>query len=91
VSNRETLEKLFSARRIRIRRSGLFDSAPPPPGPAATWAKIEGMMLGLAIGDSLGNTTEGLTAEARRAQYGEIRDYLPNRHVIEPRGMSARA
>lgn len=43
--------------------------------------RIRGMLLGLAIGDALGNTSEGLTAAEREAQYGEIRDYLPNHHA----------
>ncbi|MGB5179646.1 MAG: ADP-ribosylglycohydrolase family protein, partial [Gammaproteobacteria bacterium] len=40
-----------------------------------------GMMLGLAIGDSLGNTSEGMSPSARRAAHGEIRDYLPNWNI----------
>lgn len=36
------------------------------------------MLLGLAIGDALGNTSEGRSASARRARHGEIRHYLPN-------------
>ncbi len=36
------------------------------------------MLLGLAIGDSLGNTTEGLLPDQRAQRYGTIRDYLPN-------------
>jgi ADP-ribosyl-[dinitrogen reductase] hydrolase len=52
------------------------------------WDRIEGMLLGLAIGDALGNTTEGLTPARRRAQHGEIRDYLPNRHAgLRPVGL----
>jgi ADP-ribosylglycohydrolase len=43
--------------------------------------RIRGMLLGLAIGDALGNTSEGLTAADREARFGEIRDYLPNRHA----------
>jgi ADP-ribosyl-[dinitrogen reductase] hydrolase len=43
--------------------------------------RIRGMLLGLAIGDALGNTNEGLTATDRVATHGEIRDYLPNRHA----------
>lgn len=39
------------------------------------------MLLGLAIGDALGNTTEGRLPSSRRAEYGEIRDYVPNRHA----------
>jgi ADP-ribosylglycohydrolase len=49
-------------------------------GPAAA-DRIRGMLLGLAIGDSLGNTSEGLDAAEREALFGEIRDYLPNRHA----------
>lgn len=44
-------------------------------------ARIEGMMLGLAIGDALGNTSESLLPADRRARYGHITDYLPNRHA----------
>jgi hypothetical protein len=40
--------------------------------------RIRGMLLGLAIGDSLGNTTEGQLPSNRRERYGEVRDYLPN-------------
>ena len=36
------------------------------------------MLLGIAIGDALGNTTEGMRPADRREQYGEIRDYLPH-------------
>lgn len=53
-------------------------------GPGATIAcevapdRVRGMLFGLAIGDALGNTSEGLTASERAERYGEIRDYLPN-------------
>jgi ADP-ribosyl-[dinitrogen reductase] hydrolase len=43
--------------------------------------RIEGMLLGLAIGDALGNTSESMTTANRMAAYGEIRDYLPNQYV----------
>ncbi len=35
-------------------------------------------MLGLTVGDALGNTSEGQLPSVRRGRYGEIRDYLPN-------------
>ena len=47
-------------------------------GPS-TGDRVRGMLLGLAIGDSLGNTSEGMTPGRRRHAHGEIRDYLPNR------------
>ncbi|MGH7081829.1 MAG: ADP-ribosylglycohydrolase family protein, partial [Acetobacteraceae bacterium] len=43
--------------------------------------RLRGMLLGLAIGDALGRTTEGMPPDERRARFGEIRDYLPNRYV----------
>jgi ADP-ribosyl-[dinitrogen reductase] hydrolase len=49
-------------------------------GPVAA-DRVRGMLLGLAIGDALGNTSEGLSAAEREARFGEIRDYLPNEHV----------
>jgi ADP-ribosylglycohydrolase len=36
------------------------------------------MLLALAIGDALGNTSAGLTAADRESSYGEISDFLPN-------------
>lgn len=50
-----------------------------PPDPVRTRDRVRGMLLGLAIGDSLGNTTEGMTPGRRRQAHGEIRDYLPSR------------
>lgn len=43
--------------------------------------RVRGMLLGLAIGDSLGNTTEGWLPAHRRLRFGEIRNYLPNPHA----------
>jgi len=40
--------------------------------------RIRGVLLGLAVGDALGNTSEGLAPAERQARWGEITDYLPN-------------
>jgi len=40
-----------------------------------------GMLVGLAVGDSLGNTCESMTPYSRRTTYGEVRSYLPNKHA----------
>jgi ADP-ribosyl-[dinitrogen reductase] hydrolase len=52
---------------------------PPPPLPAGVDLRdrVEGMLLGLAVGDALGRPSEGLTPTRRRERFGEIRDYLP--------------
>jgi len=41
------------------------------------------MLLGVAIGDSLGNTSESMLPAKRHTLYGEIRDYQINRHAHE--------
>ncbi len=61
-------------------RSALLQGPIQPLTGAAPPDRIRGMLLGLAIGDALGNTSEGLTAAQRTEAHGEIRDYLPNRH-----------
>jgi ADP-ribosyl-[dinitrogen reductase] hydrolase len=53
--------------------------ARPGAGTAALQDRVRGMLLGLAIGDSLGNTSEGMKPAERHRVYGTIRDYLPNR------------
>jgi ADP-ribosylglycohydrolase len=40
------------------------------------------MLLGLAIGDALGNTSESLWPGLRRFCLGEIRSYLPNPRAL---------
>ena len=80
----EHLEALFAARRIRATRSAFFDSTPDTQSTRA-WERVEGMLLGLAIGDALGDTSESLHPDERRRLYGEIRDYRRNRHAANRR------
>ncbi|MBM4270223.1 MAG: ADP-ribosylglycohydrolase [Deltaproteobacteria bacterium] len=54
---------------------------PPPHARPPDPDRIAGALLALAIGDALGNTTESRLPHERRAQHGEIRDYLPNRRA----------
>lgn len=75
TDSRQFLDWLFASNKIRLERSELFDRSPLPL-PADAWERVEGMLLGLAIGDALGNPAEGLTADLRRQHFGEIRDYL---------------
>lgn len=80
----DTLQDLISiaeAGRLRVSADALRNLEPSPTSSAPSWDRVEGMLLGLAIGDALGNTTEGRLPHVRRNDHGEIRDYLPNRHA----------
>ena len=59
-------------------RSALLQGPGAPASGAIQADRIRGMLLGLAIGDALGNTSEGLGAADRLDRHGEISDYLPN-------------
>jgi len=85
-TNREILNELFEKQAIDIRRGPIFDTPVVPVAEDFNFDRIEGMMLGLAIGDSLGITTEGMLPRTRRDIYGEIRDYIPNQYVDEAVG-----
>ena len=80
MSNREILSSLFESGKIDLNEGDLFRSQDLASQKDIDCDRIEGMMLGLAIGDSLGNTSEGMRPSQRRKSHGEIRDYLPNSH-----------
>ena len=65
--NRLILEELFGTGEIALRRSSLFDESPELLPHTFSFDRIDGMMLGLAIGDAMGITTESfqLLGQAR--------------------------
>lgn len=73
--NRVVLERLWEQGAIELERSPLFDSSPEGP---VHFDRVEGMLLGLAIGNALGESSEGLLPEERRERFGEVRNYPPN-------------
>jgi ADP-ribosylglycohydrolase len=81
LSNQARLAALFDQDAIQLQRSRIFVSPPPALPASLTWDRVEGMLVGLAIGDSLGNTTESLLPAARAAAHGTVRDYLPSPHA----------
>jgi ADP-ribosylglycohydrolase len=81
MTSRELFEDLAARGALRLRRSELFDADPGAPLGSFDPDRVEGMLLGLAVGDSLGNTSESMRPVHRRARHGEIRDYLYNRHA----------
>lgn len=74
----DLLNLLLSDSTVRVQRAPLLRQVPDALPASLDFDRLEGMLLGLAIGDSLGNTTESMLPAARRAAYGEVRDYLPN-------------
>jgi ADP-ribosylglycohydrolase len=81
MSSRDILRDLLDRDLIDIQNGPLFDTVPEPLPRDLDFGKIEGMMLGLAVGDALGNSSEGRLPGQRRVQFGEIRDYLPNGYL----------
>ena len=87
TNNRNMFQHLMATRQIRLEHSSIFTVTPEHFGSDLDFGRIEGMMLGLAIGDALGNTTESWFPRERRARFGEIHDYLPNRETGEKKGL----
>ena len=83
--NAPLFEEMLLTGDLPVRRSPLFATQPGPS--PRSWDRVAGMLLGLAIGDALGNTSEGQTPVEREHAKGVVRDFLPNRHVAyEQRG-----
>lgn len=79
--NHDLLRETAAQGHLRIEPSGLPQAQPTRPETTDLWDRVEGMLLGLAVGDSLGNTSEGLNPDERKQRVGEVTDYLPNRHA----------
>lgn len=77
IDNTLLLKDLLAQGKIRLRDSQILHQSPPPLPKSLAFQKVEGMLLGLAIGDALGATSEGKQPADRQKLYGEIRDYLP--------------
>jgi ADP-ribosylglycohydrolase len=81
MTNKQLLNHLYEARQIDLKPGSFLNKSLGPMPKDFDFGRIEGMMLGLAIGDALGNTTEGKVPRERKPMFGEIRDYLPNPHA----------
>jgi ADP-ribosyl-[dinitrogen reductase] hydrolase len=77
IDNTGLLKRLLARGRIRLQDGEtLYEHPPTLPEPLG-FERVEGMLLGLAIGDSLGATSEGMLPRERKSLYREIRDYIP--------------
>lgn len=78
TANRHLFYHLFQIEGINLKYGSFLDKSPGPGPQDFDFKRIEGMMLGQAIGDDLGNTTAGRLPGDRMRICGEIRGYLPN-------------
>ncbi len=78
--NSAILNQLLESGSIDVQASPFLDCPPVSLDFPLSFDRFKAMMLGLAIGDSLGNTSEGMLPGVRRKKFGEIKDYLPARH-----------
>ncbi len=81
MDNLTTLVGLLREGAIEIEQGALFDRRLAPKPEGLPFDRVAGCLLGIAIGDALGNTTEGLLPSVRAARFGEIRSYLPHKAV----------
>jgi ADP-ribosyl-[dinitrogen reductase] hydrolase len=90
MDNSSLLNHLLDQEKIALEPAPLLNRAPSALPEDWDFERVEGMLLGLAIGDALGNTTESQLPATRRQLHGEIRDYLPNRYANDrPMGVSS--
>ena len=81
------LDELLARGAIALRDDEVLRRTPPAAPRPIAFDRVEGMMLGLAIGDALGRPTEGRVPAKRRALHGEVRDYVIGRRAKRAIGM----
>src|SRR5437764_14886561 len=81
---RRMLNELFAGGAIGLRGGAVFDRTPPPVDldELRTNRRVEGLLLGLAVGDALGYSTEWhYDPEQRRREFGTILDHVASAHA----------
>jgi hypothetical protein len=59
MDNAAVLDGLLDRQAISLQRGHLLNRTVAPKPPSFDYDKVDGMLLGVAIGDALGITTEG--------------------------------
>ena len=78
-ASRRMLDELWAKEGIALRRGAIFERSPLPLDLAelARHERMEGMLLGLAVGDALGHSTEWTyDADRRHREFGTIVDHV---------------
>lgn len=77
TSSHAILDRLLAAGDIDLARGPLFDRVLPARS-IPDFGRVEGMLLGLAIGDALGRPLAGLPDEERQRRLADAEGYQPN-------------
>lgn len=72
MPSEQTLAELFTKGLLPIRQGALFRQALDPNSSPHLPDRVAGMLFGLATGDALGNTSEGMLPAERRRCHGGI-------------------
>lgn len=67
--NPDILNYLFQKGKINLEHGRLFEQSVMPKPANFNFGKVEGMLLGIAIGDALGITSEGQTPGRRKERH----------------------
>jgi len=81
IDNTALLQELLSQGQIKMANAPFLSIAPAPMPVDWDFDRVEGMLLGLAVGDALGYPTEAVLPSNCLECHGEIRDYLPSPHA----------
>ncbi len=76
-ANRDLFNTLRAQSLLDLLDGPILQETPQPLPATATWSKVEGMLLGIAIGDALGLPTEGVRGWEYRSRYPTPLNYLP--------------
>ncbi|MFT4976183.1 MAG: ADP-ribosyl-[dinitrogen reductase] hydrolase [Myxococcota bacterium] len=73
VDNRDQLQQLLRDGTLQLADAPWLSSQ--PSAPDTSQDRVEGMLLGVAIGDALGRPSEGMIPARRQRTHGQIRSY----------------
>ena len=88
-TTKEHLEFLFDNNLINVENSSLLYRKFPPlrPDPDV----VQGVYLGVMIGDALGNKVEGELPEKKHLKYSTVNRYFPSAHITDDTQLTMRA
>jgi hypothetical protein len=70
IDNTAIVQQLYAQKKIALDHVDFFDQAPSPLREDWNFERVESLLLSLAIGDALGNTTEAQLPAIRRHARG---------------------